>query len=369
MSFEDLQRALTETPKKRRDGQDDDEDDEEGDDEDTDGEGTETDDDEHAEEGEQEEENGSDDENEGEEEGEEEAPAPEPEKLAKNYKFTKVTDPKLATFLRTLRKGVSVEAAALEAGYTLPQAREAAGADAGQGGKAKGATAEEIAAQAAARTAEVLKPHTAKVDEIKAQIAALEKTIEEKDARYEKYSKETIQLADKKMELYKAEQVLEGAKANHEAGERWMANYTRERSTSIAKAIELYPETGKKGSPQYWMVMAARTQLENEDPNFINDPTFPLKVIAKLEKELPDVFNKKSAGKNGKPAEIRKEVVQGAPPKQKAREVGSKAVSGNRTANIKLTDQNIDAMLDKLSPEELAKLGDLVGTKPKKRGS
>jgi len=62
--------------------------------------------------------------------------------------------------------------------------------------------------------------------------------------------------------------------------------YDRAYADATAKAIAMYPDADKEGTPLYQALVAENLRLRKVDPKFFDDPAFPLMMAAKVAAQL-----------------------------------------------------------------------------------
>lgn len=253
--------------------------------------------------------------------------------LPKNFRFH-TEDPKRAKYFRLLKQNPDADPVQLAAiaGYSIPNAPQPAP----EGRK------QEEAPQA---------PDP--LQGLRDEIAALKEKKKTLRAAYEYGEADEVgeTLTEKLLELQKRElEVADEASYRQE----FQASYSEARN----KAVALYPDTAKPGTRQHKLVAMLRTYKEQTDPAFLQDPSYPMRLLAELQADYPDAFPK--AGTPAQPARVP------AQPKNPARPLGQVA-PGNAGAKQPSSKAELEQTIDGMDLDQLAQLADSVGTQPVQR--
>lgn len=268
------------------------------------------------------------------------------DKFTKNFRLH-TTDPARSRFLKLLKAepGANPIELAQRAGYTPP---------------ATAAAAPATAAPAAAPVQTI----DAVLQPLRDEIAALsaQKRTAREAYEFDKVDEIADQILEKRLALDRKQSELEQEASFQE-------EYDGGYQGAKAAAIAQYPDTGKRGTPQYEEIMRERAYLEQTEPGFFDDPQYPLELVKRLEVRRPDLFKSGAAPAAAPAAAAPVPAATVTPPssaaaKQPARPVGAIA-AGSETTTTPLTKQTAIAEIDNLSPEELVALADMVGTKGK----
>lgn len=263
------------------------------------------------------------------------------EKLPKNIRFH-TTDPKRSRFLKLLRseEGINPIEAARRVGYELPASEQAV-------------AAAPVAPPASAQTIEEsLKPQRDEIAALKEQKKAARTAYE-----FDKVDEIGDQILEKTLALDRKQSELE-QQASY--AEEYNVGY----QSALGQAFEKYPDTGKRGTPQFEALMRERTYLEATEPGFFDNPDYPIVLLTRLEKSRPDLFKQATAAAPlpAPPAPAAVTPPPNAAPVLPARPVGQ-VVAGAETATQPLTKQDTVKAIDEMTdPEEIEKLANLVGT-------
>lgn len=265
------------------------------------------------------------------------------EKLPKNFRLH-TENPQRSRFLKLLRQQPEANPIDLakQVGYNLSA---------------------ETAAAAPAPT-----PATDLLQPLRDEIAGLKSKKAELKAAYEFGQADDVndQILEKTLELQRREDEVQEGQAFEE---EYRGVYTEAREAALTK----YPETATKGTPQFEEVQREVSFLERNEPGFFDDPNYPLELLVRLEKRRPDMFKGTTQVPPATPTPAVPPVqpvaspANARPPNAAARPVGE-VVPGSAGAVQPLSKDEAVKAIGEMSIEELEKLGDQIGTKPKNAG-
>lgn len=266
-----------------------------------------------------------------------------PQTTARNFRLH-TEDPKLGTFLKTLKAvqatnpNVNPADVAALVGYAMPGAPAAA-------------------APAVQQSSEP----DPRVQALRDQLAQIEKDIEQADTvEYDRKKVRDLQLeqARKERALERMEEAIEAqavADAEFDAG--FMA--------ARAQASALCPEADQDGTPQYDLVFAEVARVKRTNPGLLDVPAYPLDILKRVAAKHPELFPKVVAKPAAVPVTVPALVAKPVPKGQPTSRPVGVVVAGS-APSLTIDSSNAPAVLEALSTEQLIALADRM-TAPKKK--